>query len=474
MKRYIRITILFLAIGCIFPFFSFGQLSHSGYFLEGSFYRHNMNPSFMGERNYISMPGLGNLSVGAQGNVGLSDFIYKYDDPNGEYTMTTFMSSTVNREDFLSNLQDKNHIQTNLDLTLLSFGFYGFGGYNTFGIDVHTDVFSNMPYELFDFMKTGMSGSNVEYRIRDLRIVSDAYTEIAMGHAHRINDRLTIGVKLKLLLGGARADANIHQLDISASQDKWKIIASGSLDAAVSGASFETEEEIKGDKITGFDTDDTGLNGWGLGTDLGVTYELSRDLTFSGALLNLGFISWDTTLKGITMNDPYLFDGFEDIAVNDDDDNSKDFGEQLNDMGDDLSDLAKFYDQGEKSGEKTMLTTTLNLAVEYKMPFYRKLSAGFLWSTQFNPIYTWSEARISANIAPVRWFDCSVNVGVSNLSTSLGWMMNFHPGGLNFFIGSDQMIMKVNSQYIPLNNLGANISMGLNIPFGKRRYDNSL
>ena len=472
MKRYIRRTILFLTVGCIFPFFSFGQLSHSGYFLDGSFYRHNMNPSFMGERNYISMPGLGNLSAGVQGNIGLTDFIYKYDDPNAKYTTTTFMSSTVNREDFLSKLQDKNYIQTNLDMTLLSFGFYGFGGYNTFGIDVHTDVFSNMPYELFDFMKTGMSGSNVEYKIRDLRVVSDAYTEIAMGHAHQINDRLTIGVKVKLLLGGARADANIRQLDISASQDKWEIIASGSLDAAVSGASFETEEDAKGDKISGFDTDDTGLNGWGLGTDLGVTYELSRDLTFSGALLNLGFISWNTTLKGTTMNDPYLFDGFEDLAVEDDDDNSKDFGEQLNDLGDDLADLAKFYDQGKKSGEKTKLTTTLNLAVEYKMPFYRKLSAGFLWSTQFNPIYTWSEARISANIAPVRWFDCSVNMGVSNLSTSLGWMMNFHPGGINLFIGSDQMMLKVNSQYIPLDNLGANISMGLNIPFGKRRYNN--
>jgi len=262
MKRYIRRTILFLTVGCIFPFFSFGQLSHSGYFLDGSFYRHNMNPSFMGERNYISMPGLGNLSAGVQGNIGLTDFIYKYDDPKGKYTTTTFMSSTVNREDFLSKLQDKNYIQTNLDMTLLSFGFYGFGGYNTFGIDVHTDVFSNMPYELFDFMKTGMSGSNVEYKIRDLRIVSDAYTEIAMGHAHQINDRLTIGVKVKLLLGGARADANIRQLDISASQDKWEIIASGSLDAAVSGASFETEEDAKGDKISGFDTDDTGLNGW--------------------------------------------------------------------------------------------------------------------------------------------------------------------------------------------------------------------
>ena len=45
----------------------------SAYFLEGYTYRHQMNPAFANERNYISMPliPLGNFNVGLQSTVGV-------------------------------------------------------------------------------------------------------------------------------------------------------------------------------------------------------------------------------------------------------------------------------------------------------------------------------------------------------------------------------------------------------------------
>ena len=50
------------------------QINRSAYFLEGATYRHELNPAFMGERGYVGMPGLGNLSVGAQGTAGAKSF----------------------------------------------------------------------------------------------------------------------------------------------------------------------------------------------------------------------------------------------------------------------------------------------------------------------------------------------------------------------------------------------------------------
>ena len=35
------------------------QSSRSAYFLEGSTYRHELNPAFIGERGYFSFPALG-------------------------------------------------------------------------------------------------------------------------------------------------------------------------------------------------------------------------------------------------------------------------------------------------------------------------------------------------------------------------------------------------------------------------------
>lgn len=45
------------------------QALHSGYFLEGYTFRHQLNPAFSAERNYVSVPVLGNINVGTQGNV---------------------------------------------------------------------------------------------------------------------------------------------------------------------------------------------------------------------------------------------------------------------------------------------------------------------------------------------------------------------------------------------------------------------
>ena len=56
------------------------QYNNSSYFMEGMYYRHNLNPAFAAERNYINMPlfMFGNFNVGMQGNIGVDDFIYPY------------------------------------------------------------------------------------------------------------------------------------------------------------------------------------------------------------------------------------------------------------------------------------------------------------------------------------------------------------------------------------------------------------
>ena len=89
----------------------------------------------------------------------------------------------------------------------------------------------------------------------------------------------------------------------------------------------------------------------------------------------------------------------------------------------------------------------MNIGAEYVLPYYKNLKFGLLSSTHFNKPFTWSEARLSANVAPVRWFEASVNYAISSFGSSLGWVLNFHPNGFNFFIGTDHMITKVTPQY---------------------------
>jgi len=469
MKNLVKISIYL----CLLLFTTsglYGQGLRSSYFLSTADYRHQLNPAFMGDRNYISLPGIGNLNIGVQSNMGLSDFIYKYDDPNGKYDLTTFMSSTVDADKFLSKLQSKNKIENNIDLTVLSFGFFGMKGYNTFEINIHSRSQITLPYELFSFMKLGASSGY--YQIRDLQVVSSNYAEIAIGHSQPINDKLTIGAKLKGLVGLGYADANITQMDLNLNGDTWEITANGTLDASVKDLEFETDTKDKGQEITGFDVDNPGINGWGLATDLGAIYKLNNQFTFSASLTDLGFINWAENIHGTTRNDPFTFDGFENIEVYDDDDDEStgnSLDDQFDDLGDDLEDLTKFYAEDGKSSKSRMLSANLNLGAEYLLPFYQKASLGFLSSTRFDKVYTWTEGRLFLNWNPGRCFEASVNYGISNLSSSLGWMLNFHQPGLSFFLGSDRMITKVNSDYIPVNDASANIVFGMNVTFGHRK-----
>ena len=63
------------------------QMVNSAYFTESYDHRHIMNPACAPQRGVIDIPVLSNINIGMNGNFGLGDFLYKYDDPFGEYDL---------------------------------------------------------------------------------------------------------------------------------------------------------------------------------------------------------------------------------------------------------------------------------------------------------------------------------------------------------------------------------------------------
>ena len=452
------------------------QALHSGYFLEGYSYRHQLNPAFAGERNYISIPALGNINIGTQGNIGVGTFLFPQNDQ-----LTTFMHSSISGEEFLSGLKDNNRINANINLTLLSAGFHAWGGFNTVDINLRSNTSMNLPYDLFAFMKMGMTGNETHYHMENLDIESNNYVELAFGHSRKINDKLNVGGKLKFLLGGANLSMKMTEMDVTMAQDKWMVRANGEMNASLKGLMMLTKEE-SGRKLDNpsqrdlidwdnIDVDSPGLGGFGMAIDLGATYKIMDDLTLSAALLDFGFISWNNTIKAATSNSAWEFDGFKNIAVDselgDDDPNS--LNSQLDAIGKDLEDYASFHRTENGVKRTAMLGATLNIGAEYAFPLYNKLHFGFLSSTRIKGKYSWSEGRISANVAPIKWFDAGVNYAISSFGSSFGWLLNFHPRGFNFFIGMDHLMGKVTPQFIPVKSGNMNVSLGFNVTFGDRK-----
>lgn len=233
-----------------------------------------MNPALI-DVPYVSFPFMGNINVGATGNVGYKNFIYKLEG-NPLYDQTTFMSPTVSASDFLGGLHDKNRADIYVNYNLFSVGFRGFKGMNVVELNLRSNTNITLPYELFEFMKT--TGEKEFYQLHDIGARSQNYMELALGHSHRINDRLTVGAKAKFLFGVAYADFKVNQLNLTMNGDEWRVQGDARLKASVLKSEFDYEGPEKNApdgrrRVKGLDDVSFGMPGFGMAFDLGASYK---------------------------------------------------------------------------------------------------------------------------------------------------------------------------------------------------------
>ena len=444
------------------------QTMNSAYFTGDYKYRHDLNPAYGNEQNYISWPALGNLNVSTHGNFGYGDVVMNNPmfGKGSDKKMTTFLNPYISSSDALSGFsKGNNRISGNVDITILSAGFKAFGGYNTIELGARTSFGMSLPYELFEFAK---NTGNKSYDIGDVTANATAFAQLAFGHSHQIGDKLRIGAKVKFLFGGARADLKMENLkaDLTA-DDKWTVTGKATANVSMKGFTYlESEEEYNDPqrgtyrKVDDVDIDGAGLGGFGMAFDLGGIYKINRDWTVSAAVVDLGFINWSNNMQATNRSQSFIFNGFHDTAVKSDHTNSLD--NQADKYGDQIADFANLSDEGDQGSRSTGFGATVNVGCEYTLPVYRKLTFGLLSSTRINGDHTWTEGRLSANVAPLKWLDGGINFAVNSYTASMGWVLNIHPKGQNFFIGMDHLLGKTSKEFIPLSS-NASVCVGFTV-----------
>ena len=439
---------------CLSSVDAHAQRLQSAYFDDAFMYRYQMNPAFGNEgKFFISMPALGNLNVSTQGNVGLDAFIYNV----GGQT-TTFLNPGVGTEQFLSSIKNNNRVGANLSETVLAAGFKAFGGYNTITIGARADVGVFVPLDLLVLAKQG--AENRHYNIGATGARAQAWAEVALGHSHQIGKKLRVGGNVKFLIGGANMEAKFHKADLTLGEDNWTGVVNADLYGSVKGLTYKHDYNDRTNRyyVSGLDVNNTGINGFGMGIDLGAVYTFNKDWEFSASVLDLGFIRWNNNILATTNGDQEVQTDKYAFTIGHGKD--KDWEKFRND----LSMLYELNDAGDQGKRTTGLGTTLNVAVQYTLPAYNKLKFGLLSSTRILGTYSATDCRLSANVRPLKWLSAGVNVGVGTFGASFGWILNFKPKGFNFFIASDRTPGKLAKQGVPLNS-NLNLSMGMNFPF---------
>lgn len=459
------------------------QELNSAYFTDDFKYRHDMNAAYGNDQGYAAIPVLGNLNTRLQGNLNAGSLLFANPDFGrvaGAKKTATFLHPSISASEALSGLdKDGNTLLMDMDIPIASVGFNAFNGYNTVELRARTHMGLSMPYEFFEFAK---NMDNKSYSFDDLGAQAWGYMELGFGHSRQIFDNLRVGAKVKLLFGGAYANLNMDGVQANLTdKNKWVISGKARMELNMKGAEItEKDEEYKArpgtyktmDKV---EVNSPGLGGFGLGLDLGGIYEFKDcsvdwldGLKVSLALNDLGFISWSNTVVAESTGEPFEFNGFS-MGYKDKDGERK-FDNGMDEVADDFKDFANLRSKGDEGGQSHGLGATMRFGLEYPLPVYDRLTFGSLLTHRFDGKYSWTEERISANVKPLDWVDGGINVAFTSFCTTMGWVINFHPVGMNVFFGMDHTIGKMGASMVPLNS-NVSFNFGLNVAWGGKKKE---
>ena len=442
------------------------QELRTSYFMETSNYRHQMNPALL-DSPYVGLL-FSNINIGMTGNIGAKQFIF---DTNGlpgytgNYRYTTFMDPNVDAQTFLNKLHDKNRFDLYLNYNLFSVGFKAWGGVNLLELNLRSNTNLTLPKGLFEFAKT--AGEKEHYEFGGLGMRTQNYMELALGHSRDINKQWRVGGKLKFLIGAAYADFTADNVTLDMTEDAWRIQSNAQMKASLLKSDVIHEDPSKNSadgrpRVKELDNFGFSLPGFGMALDLGVTYKPIENLTLSAAITDLGFISWKNTHHASSQGD-YTFDGFNNIYIGSDKDQTEDIDDQFDQIGDDLEEMFSVYDDGTKTATQA-LAATLNVGAEYKLPAYDKLKFGFLYTSRIHGKYSWHQGMLNVGVRPVKWFECNVNGAVTSTGVTAGGMLSLKAPHFNFYIAADRFFSKMGKQGVPLNSSNGNITFGMTFP----------
>lgn len=441
------------AVIAMLPVCASAQNLQSGYFDDNYLYRFQSNPAFGNEgHGFVAMPGLGNLNAGTSGTIGVENIFYNV---NGK--TTTLLNPGVSASEVLDGLKDKNRLGINMRETVLAFGFSGLGGYNTFSISARADMGFSLPKDIFRLAKEGLE--NTTYDLSHLNARGAGWAEIALGHSHKINDRLRIGATLKLLAGVASVQTNVNTASLQLREDTWVAGVDAELQTSLKNIRYKTKynEDTRRNYVNGIEIEDfSPISGYGMAVDLGAVYRLNDDWEFSASLLDLGFISWDNNHVAST-------NGLQQV-VTDNYSFNVDNNDSWDKFKDNLTMLYQLEDLGDTGSRMSGIGATMNIAAQYTLPVYRRAKFGLLSTTRFNGPFTWTDFRLSANIEPVNCLSAGVNLGMGTFGPSFGWIVNLKAPGFNLFVATDHTPCKLAKPGVPLNS-NADFNFGINFPF---------
>ena len=443
--------VLSLIVGCVAMLSSVvasAQSLNTSYFMEGSYFRTDLNPALTPTRGFVAIPILSGVALDVQSNfLSVDNFFFKRD----EGVVSAFHGS-VSPEEFLGRLPSVEKLGLGLDMNVLSAGFFYNDMFWNFGVNLRANGDMTLSKDLFTALKTFGNGA---YDLSGTELNLNAYAEVYVGTTYPVLDWIDVGARLKFLLGLCNASGSFDEISVNASPDSISGLIRGQL--RLSGMMFSQSEAVAGEVISADMLSMSGAMGFGLGLDLGTEIRLlDGDLKLSAAVTDLGFIKWSKkgTVRADVNGDLY----FNGVNFN--------TGE-----ADSAMEFKAAYADAAADGYTTRLNCAINVGGEYNI-LDNRIGFGLMSHTEFCPTFVRSELTASVNFRPLKWLSASLShtVFARNDAGVIGAALNIHPDGFNVFIGADYLDLtqvKYGTMNVPRRANSVNVYMGIGFNIGE-------
>lgn len=463
-----KILLLFICI----PFFSMAQMPNTLFFMRGTPQRYQINPAFQPECNFfIGLPGASPVQVKVQNSpFALKDAIYYDEDID---SLITFLHPRGDKEAFLSLLKETNFINTEASVNLGSFGFRTKNNL-FFTFDISERVFAQVSYPE-DFLRLPIIGPDegTAYDFNNFAVDLTAMNELSMGVSTNLGEKLTVGIRGKILLGQANFNTEKYDVTFSASEAEWPLHTDISLNSSspyltdyvemVANAPldlvFGDLDTMNIEEPTASEIRRMALNtrNFGLGLDIGADYKLTEWLRVSASLIDIGRIKWKDGVLNLKNSADYYFNGVDYFL---DDDDEKFF----DDFTDSMKNTFNNFTSTETSYGTWLPAKIYAGAAIYPNP---KVSFGLLSRTDFYQGKVREQLTLSANLSPNRMLSTTFSYSlIDNYYKNIGFGLALKVFPFNFYLITDtgpSVAMWYNeARYV-------NLRLGMNLMFGCKK-----
>jgi len=466
-KTIIKYTLL-LFVGLILSNLTRAQkMNNTLYLMQNVPQSNQLNPAIQPEcKVFLGFPGLSSIYVNYANNG------FTYNDIIKDGTGLQKDSLVVDINSFHDALQSTNTIVNQLDYTFFSLGIRAKKMF--FTLDVSSKIDSRLGFDkgLVSFLKNGNAGyMGRTANLGAIGLEGTAYNEVALGVSKQVTEKLTVGIKAKMLLGVANMYMDDSDLSVYTSES-GDLVRLRSKQVMKVSMPLEITEELDPDGTQyiddiDFNDDDldatffSGTNNKGFAFDLGATYQFDEKTTFYASVLDIGGIKWNDSYE---LYQDASFDwkgGDWSQSGNSNDPNYREIEDVMEDLTDSIADSFRFRD---KTGSYSRaLPTKVYLGGAYKLN--ERVNVGAVSRTEIYNGKLRPSLTLSANTRVIRNFSASLSYSmVNNSYNNVGVGIAAKLGPFQIYAVSDN-VLAMN----PNTAQTANMRFGMNMMFGCRK-----